>query len=168
MAEQLRPASSQHGSAEPTPTRSALPRDHSLDHRQADRLAGPLEPRFTAYPLGPLADLGCDEVSKLAGGLMAGRGQRVNCGKPCVRSGLTIGQILASGREFLGVNTTNITKRIGVILWPVAPASLRHRAVGRSHKFGSPWGSGRWLTSRSRTKTGLHDPSPRRGQDQKM
>ena len=55
VAEQLRPAPSQHRPANPTPTRSALPGDHPPHHRQAHRLAGPLEPRFTPYPLGPLS-----------------------------------------------------------------------------------------------------------------
>ena len=52
--EQLRPAPSQHRPANPTPPCSALPGRRPAHHRQAHRLARPVEPRFTAYPLVPL------------------------------------------------------------------------------------------------------------------
>jgi hypothetical protein len=48
---ELWPAPAQHRPPYPPPTRRALPRNHGADHRPAHRLARPLEPHLSAYPL---------------------------------------------------------------------------------------------------------------------
>ena len=57
VAEQLWPAPSQHRPANPTPACSALPGRRPAHHCQAHRLAQPMEPGLTAYPLIPLASI---------------------------------------------------------------------------------------------------------------
>ena len=50
---ELRATPSQHRPTKPPPTRPALSRRGPAGDGQAHRLAQPLEPRFTPYPLGP-------------------------------------------------------------------------------------------------------------------
>ena len=54
VAQQLRTTAAQHRPPNPTPPRSTLPGRGPADHCETHRLAQPLEPGFTPYPLIPL------------------------------------------------------------------------------------------------------------------